>query len=96
MTKKKTSKRPKKQQLEFSGSMNYDENGLSISLNKDVDWYSSMSIDFDADGVYCNIDGCENEISWEEFLDAMGLITGSIDPAEYFDMYVDEDGVIQS
>ena|GEM_PF-5900270 len=96
MTKKKTLKRAKKQQLEFSGSMNYGEDGLSISLNKDVESYSSMSIDFDADGVYCNINGDENEISWMEFLDAMGLITGSIDPAEYFDMYVDEDGVIQS
>lgn len=95
MAKKETTKRAKKTQPDFSGSMIYGEDGLAVSLSKEVAPNSSISIDFDADGVYCGINGEECDLSWEELQDAIGLVTGSIDPAEYFDISVDEDGKIQ-
>lgn len=55
-----------------------------------------MSPDFDSGGVYCDINGDECQISWDELREAIELVNGSADPTEYFDLYVDEDGEIQA
>ncbi len=96
MTKKKVSKRAKKQKTDFAATMEYGDDGLAVSIFKDIDKFSSMSPDFDSGGVYCDINGDECQISWDELRDATGLINGSAAPTEYFDLYVDEDGEIQA
>lgn len=96
MTKKKTSKRAKKQKPDFTATMEYGDDGLAVSVFKDIDKFSSMSLDFDSGGVYCDINGNECQISWDELREAIELVNGSADPTEYFDLYVDEDGEIQA